>query len=264
MAYKTGSRGQYTMLPPVIEEYVSKEDPVRVYDAFVEALDFYDLGIKIESCKSGAHEYYPRDMLKLILYGYSYGIRSSRKLERACHHNLSFIWLVGGLKPDYRTIARFRLDNRESIIRIMKQCARFCIENELIEGVKLFVDGSMLRANASLKNHWDLKRCEQALKKIDERIEAIVNESEQIDESEEGEASAVQVNEHLRDEKDRKERIEGIVQKLVEKEEHRDATQKGISYNTTDEECIRLKKKDGVQAGYNAPLVSQRLGRLFT
>jgi transposase len=91
-----------------IEEYVGKEDPVRAYDAFVESVDLADLGIEIDEHQVGNSEYDPRAMLKLLVYGYSYGIKESRKLERATHHNLSFIWLMGGLKPDHKTIAEFR------------------------------------------------------------------------------------------------------------------------------------------------------------
>ena len=114
MAYKIGDRMQPIFLPPTIDDYVGADDPVRVYDAFVDALDFESLGIVLEP-QPGADEYYPKDLLKLIIYAYSYGIRSSRKIERACYHNLSFQWLIGGQKPDYRTIARFRNEYKEQI-----------------------------------------------------------------------------------------------------------------------------------------------------
>ncbi len=103
MAYRKGNRYQMTMLPQSIEELVAKDDPVRAYDAFVEALDFNKLGIKIDPNKVGNPEYNPKAKLKLLVYGTSYGIRSSRKLERATYHNMSFIWLMGGLKPDHKT-----------------------------------------------------------------------------------------------------------------------------------------------------------------
>ena len=91
MAYKIGDRMQQTLLPNTIEDYVKQSDPVRVYDAFVDALDFRQLGIPVESYTSGADTYYPKQMVKLLVYGYSYGLRSSRKISRACTHNLSFI-----------------------------------------------------------------------------------------------------------------------------------------------------------------------------
>ena len=99
MAYRYGNRHQMELLPKSIEEYVKTDDPVRVYDAFVETLNFNELKLHLDPHKVGCPEYYPKAMLKLLLYGYSYGLRSSRKLERAIYHNVSFIWLMGGLKP---------------------------------------------------------------------------------------------------------------------------------------------------------------------
>jgi transposase len=82
------------ILPRSIEDYVAKDDPVRADDAFVEKVDLEELGITINDAKVGNPQYDPRTMVKLLLYGYSYGIKSSRKLERECHHNMSFIWLM--------------------------------------------------------------------------------------------------------------------------------------------------------------------------
>ncbi|MDI6729882.1 MAG: transposase, partial [Thermodesulfovibrionales bacterium] len=61
----------------------------------------------------GNSAYDPKAMLKLVVYGYSYGIKGSRKLERAVHENLAFIWLMGGLKPDHKTISEFRKNNKK-------------------------------------------------------------------------------------------------------------------------------------------------------
>ena len=99
MAYRYGNRFQMELLPQSIEEYVAKDDPVRAYDAFVEVLDLNALGIELNPNKVGNAEYNPQAMLKLLVYGYSYRVRSSRKLEREVYHNLSFIWLMGGLRP---------------------------------------------------------------------------------------------------------------------------------------------------------------------
>ena len=75
-------------LPPSIEEYVRQDDPVRAYDLFVDHLDWKTLGIVADEHQAGCPAYHPKTMLKILVYGYSYGIRSSRKLERALHHNL--------------------------------------------------------------------------------------------------------------------------------------------------------------------------------
>ena len=120
-------------------------------------------------------------MLKLLIYGYSYGVRSSRKLERETHYNFSFIWLTGGLKPDHKTIAEFRRKNKSALKKVLKQCARLCIKLDLIEGNTLFVDGSKIRSNASIKNSWTKQRCDRHLKKIDKRIKEILSERETAD-----------------------------------------------------------------------------------
>jgi transposase len=149
MAYRAGNRRQMSLLPPSIEEYVRMDAPVRVYDAFVDALDLAELGIDINPNKVGNSSYHPKAMLKLLVFGYSYGVRSSLKLEQETHNNLSFIWLMGGLKPDFKTIAEFRRSNKGALAKVLKQCARLCIKFDMVAGNILFVDGTKIRANAS-------------------------------------------------------------------------------------------------------------------
>ncbi len=247
MAYRNGNREQMMLLPPSIEDYVGQGDPVRAYDAFIEALDFSKLGIVIDQKKVGNPEYNPKSMLKLLLYGYSYGLRSSRKLERATHHNISFVWLVGGLKPDHKTIAEFRRKNKKAIAKVLKQCARLCIDLELIEGNTLFVDGSKFRANAGIKNTWTKERCAKSLKKLDIRIEEILSECERVDNQEQEGSSLVEMKEELQDRKVLKYKVEEILKVLEEG--------KRTSINTTDSECTKVKSIQGTHAGYNVQSV---------
>ena len=193
MAYRYGDRQQTQLFPQSIEEYIAKDDPVRAYDAFVEALDLAELGINLDANKVGNSEYDPQAMLKLLVYGYSYGHRGSRKLERAARHNLSFIWLMGGLKPDYHTIARFRREHDGVLKNVLKQCARMCIKLDLIAGNTLFVDGSKIRANASINQTWTAERCDKYLKKIDLRIASILDECERVDDKEQDSPSLVKL-----------------------------------------------------------------------
>ncbi len=241
MAYRYGNRNQINLFPESMEDYVAPDDPVRAYDAFIEALDFRDLGITLDPNKVGNSEYHPHAMLKLLVYGYSYGIRSSRKLERACHHNLSFIWLTSGLKPDHKTIAEFRRKNRSALAKVLKQCARICIQLNLIEGNTLFLDGSKIRANASIGNTWTKKRAQKALKHIDKNIQDILNKCDMIDETEPGLNSLVTMDKTLEDQKILQSKVKNILKELQEEE----------SLNTTDPECIRIKKGRNFHAGFN-------------
>lgn len=244
MAYKISNRMQPIFLPPIIDEYVGPQDPVRVYDAFVEALDFNALGISLEP-QPGADEYYPKDMLRLIIYAYSYGTRSSRKIERACYHNLSFQWLLGGQKPDYRSIARFRSKYKEQIKKVLKQCVHICIDLDLIEGNILFTDGSKFRANASINNTWTKDKCEKSLRKLDEQIEQLVEDCERIDQ-EEDQSSMVQLHQKI-------ENKEKLVQKIQKSLQALQDNQKE-SVNSTDPDSVKAKGRQGTHACYNVQI----------
>ena len=114
----------------------------------------------------------------------SYGTRSSRKLERETYHNISFIWLMGGLKPDHKTIAEFRRKNKKTLQKVLKQCTRMCIKLNLVAGNVLFVDGTKIRANASCSRTHEKAWYEEQLKDIDQRIETLLQECEAVDQQE--------------------------------------------------------------------------------
>lgn len=247
MAYRYGDRKQKTLFPQSIDEYIPEDAPVRAYDAFVEVLGLEQTGIQIEPHKVGCPQYDPKVMLKLLVYGYSYGVRSSRKLERETHYNLSFIWLTGGLKPDHKTIAEFRRRNRSALKKVLRQCARLCMELGLIEGNTLFVDGTKIRANASIKNTWTKERCKKHLKNIDKRIKQILSECESVDRSEKDQGSLVELCDQLKGQAELKTKIKEILM-TIKKEGCR-------STNTTDPDCTKVRSKQGSHAGYNAQMV---------
>nr|ADI87769.1 transposase [uncultured Nitrospirae bacterium MY4-5C]ADI87781.1 transposase [uncultured Nitrospirae bacterium MY4-5C]ADI87791.1 transposase [uncultured Nitrospirae bacterium MY4-5C] len=244
MAIRECNRYQLSLLPASIEDYVTSEDPVRLYDEFVNLLDMRELGIEVIRDKVGNPQYDPRIMLKLIIYAYSYGWRSSRKIERALYHNLSFIWLTGGLKPDHKTISKFRSDNKDALKKVLKQCVKICMELKLIEGNTLFIDGSKIRANASIKEIWTDERCEEFLKKLDIRIEELIKECESADKNEEG--TLAKLPEELIGKEKLKKRIEGVLEKLKAEEKKQ--------INAVDEDSVKVKGRQGSHAGYNAQI----------
>ena len=247
MAYRCGNRPQIALLPPSIEDYVEEDDPVRAYDVLVEALDFNELGIEINPNKVGNSEYNPKAMLKLFVYGYSYGPKSSRKLERATHHNLSFIWLMGGLKPDHKTIAEFRRKNKKAIKKVLKQCARMCIKLDLIAGNILFVDGTKIRANASASRTHDKAWYEAQLEKVDKRIETLLEECETIDQQEGDIDSLVTMDKELTKSNKLKNTIEKVLSEFEET--------KIKKINMTDPDCANMSGRQGKHASYNVQSV---------
>ena len=247
MAYRYGNREQLGLFPQSIEDYVTQEDPVRVYDAFVESLDFSQLGIALDEHQVGNSEYDPRVMLKLLVYGYSYGIKGSRKLERECHHNLSFIWLMGGLKPDHKTIAEFRRRHKEALKEVLKQCVRLCVKLDLIAGNVLFVDGTKIRASAARGKTYDRARYEKMMAELDRRIEKLLEDCEREDQKEEGLGSSVAMGKELGKAEGLKKKIQQALEALKQSGKQR--------INLTDPDCALMHSVQGSHASYNVQSV---------
>lgn len=247
MAIRQGSREQMELLPPSVEQYVAEDAPVRAYDAFVEALDLIKVGIESDPQKEGNPSYDPKAMLKLLVYGYSYGVRSSRKLEREVYYNLSFIWLMGGLKPDHKTIAEFRRKNKEGLQKALVQCVHLCLKLDLIAGNVLFVDGSKIRGNVSIKNTWTKEKCQKALEKAEQRIAAVIAEAEATDEAEASLPSLVSVDKDLEESRNLKQRVAQIMQELEQSDNK--------TINTVDKDSTRINNFQGTGAGYNVQVV---------
>jgi transposase len=258
MAYRYGDRDQRVLLPPSIDEYVSQDAPVRAYDTIIDLLDPADLGLELNPSKTGSPQYDPITMLKVLIYGYSYGVRSSRKLERELHYNLAFIWLAGGLKPDHKTIAEFRRHHKKVLANVLKATARLCIKLDLIDGNTLFIDGSKLRGHAGISKTWTEKRCMRALESIDKRIEEILTECEQTDTEEAAAGSLVHLKEELADKQQRKANVQAILQTL------NDDPQRHF-YNTTDPDCVTVCGRQGTHAGYNGQIaVDEKNGLIIS
>lgn len=182
MRYISGEdRGQHSLFPQSLDEYISDDNPVRAIEAFVAQLDVLELGFKrAQSAHTGRPGYDPKDLLKLYIYGYINGIRSSRKLEREAGRNIEVLWLLRKLKPDFKTIADFRRDNKRALKKAFREFVCICRDLELFDTNLVAVDGSKFKAfNAKGKNYYPKK-----LKKLLERVERKIAEYlEEIDEN---------------------------------------------------------------------------------
>jgi transposase len=247
MAYRYGDREQCGLFPQSVEDYVGKQDAVRVYDAFVESLDFKQLGIELDEGQVGNSEYDPKAMLKLLVYGYSYGVKGSRKLERECHHNLSFMWLMGGLKPDHKTIAEYRRRYKKPLKQVLKQCVRLCIKLDLIAGNVLFVDGTKIRANAGRGKSHGREWYEKRLKELDARVEQMIEESEKVDNDEASLGSSVAMSKELAQAQRLQDKIKQALTTLEPSERDK--------INLTDPDSALMKSRQGSHTSYNVQSV---------
>src|ERR671926_1859087 len=131
-------RGQSALFPECLDDWIDADNPVRVIDAFVDALALADLGFDgVVPEATGRPSYHPAVLLKLYIYGYLNRVQSSRRLEREAGRNVEVMWLTGRLVPDHKTIADFRKDNGQAIRRV---CARFV---ELCRTMGLFAEASV-------------------------------------------------------------------------------------------------------------------------
>ena len=160
MDYIEGTdRDQTVLFPDSLDEYVARENPVRVIEAFVESLDLEALGFRHAVLnETGRPPYHPAVLLKLYVYGYLNRIRSSRMLEREAQRNVEVMWLTGKLAPDFKTIANFRRNNRSAIQQVCRTFTTFCRDLDLFSRDLVAIDGSKFKAvNSRERNFTDRK-----------------------------------------------------------------------------------------------------------
>src|SRR3974377_1012900 len=121
-------RGQSTLLPECLEDWICEDNPVRAIDVFADGLDLAELGFGgVDPEATGRPSYHPLVLLKLYIYGYLNRVPSSRRLEREAGRNVEAMWLTGRLVPDHKTIADFRKDKgpalRKGGARFLRLCA---------------------------------------------------------------------------------------------------------------------------------------------
>ena len=140
-------RGQSTLFPETLEDFVAYDNPVRVIEAFVEALDLGALGFgSVDPKATGRPAYHPSVLLKLYIYGYLNRVQSSRRLEREAARNVEVMWLTGRLVPDHKTIADFRKDTGPAIRKVCAQFVTLCRRLGLLAKASVAIDGSKFKA----------------------------------------------------------------------------------------------------------------------
>ena len=247
MGYITGeNRNQIILFPESIDEYVSDNNSIRIIDEYINQLDLKRLGFKrAVNPSTGRPPYHPKDMLKLYLYGYLNRIRSSRRLEQEAIRNLEVIWLIRKLKPDFKTIADFRKDNKKALKKVFRDFTKLCDEWELFGKELVAIDGSKFRACNSKKNNYNPKKLARHLKYLDEKIENYIQELDQGDKTEASlkKPDVNTIKERIQQLRERKEKYESYQRKLKQSGEN--------EISTTDPDSRLMANHNNVEVSYN-------------
>jgi transposase len=227
-----------------LEDSVEKDNPVRFIEAFVEQLDLKQLGYNFNTLKAeGRPPFQPTVFLKLYLYGYLNGIRSSRRLEKECKRNIELQWLLGQLAPNYHSIADFRKVNGKALRNTFKLFVLFLKEADLITGKIIAIDGTKVRAHNSKKNNYNPKKLERHLAYIEEKTNEYLKQLEDND-AEESNINIPEVQKKLARLKATKINYELLQEKLEQSGEPQ--------ISTTDEDArALLVQGQVVEVSYN-------------
>lgn len=261
--YKVGTpRNQIYLFQHSLEELIEPDNVVRFIDAYVESLDMSTLGFRMHENSKGAPAYRPQLKLKIYIYGYFNRIRSSRLLETECGRNREMMWLVEGLRPDFKTIADFRKDNPRALKNVFKDFVLFCHKMGLISMRMLAVDGTKLRAQNGQGEVYRREKLEEIERVVEQGLERYFEEIEELDRRQDKEGIRI-----------RKEKVVELtkkIQKLTRKREKLRAAKEFLekhpqenAYSSIDPDSRLQKDKGMIQPGYNAQSVVEGKNRLI-
>jgi transposase len=178
-------RGQTTLFPERLEDWIDEANPVRVIDAFVDGLDLNELAFeRAVSAATGRPGYHPSVLLKLYIYGYLNRVQSSRRLEREAARNVEVMWLVGRLVPDHKTIADFRRDNGRAIRKVCSQFVELCRRIGLLSAASVAIDGSKFKAVNNRDRNFTKAKMQRRMDQIRESVSRYLHQLDSADRQE--------------------------------------------------------------------------------
>ena len=175
-------RGQSTLLPECLDDWVDEDNPVRAIDVFVDGLDLVGFGFEgVTPSATGRPAYHPAILLKLYIYGYLNRVQSSRRLEREAGRNLEVIWLLGRLVPDDKVIADFRKDNGPAIKKVCARFVELCREMGLLATASVAIDGSKFKAVNNRDRNFTKGKVERRRAQLEESVARYLSQLDTID-----------------------------------------------------------------------------------
>src|SRR4029077_4569032 len=182
-------RGQSTLFPECLDDWIDEDNPVRVIDVFVDALDLGALDFGgVEAKATGRPSYHPSLLLKLYIYGYLNRVQSIRRLEREAGRNVEVMWLLGRLVPDHKTIADFRKDNGPALRKVCARFVELCREMGLLTTASIAIDGSKFKAVNNRDKNFTRAKVERRRAQLEESVARYLSQLDTADRQEPTEA----------------------------------------------------------------------------
>ena len=252
------ARDQSQLLPARVDDYVHAENPARFIDAFVDGLNLAAAGFaRVQPKETGRPGYDPMDLLKLYIYGYLNRVRSSRRLEAETHRNLEVIWLLRGLRPDFKTIADFRRDNRAAFKAVFRDFVLLCRKLDLYGRELVAVDGTRLKAVNSRDRNFTREKLAKFLRDAEQRLADYLERLDRTDaeESPASSARATNLAAKIASLKERQTRYTELQAELERTGESQ------VSLTDPDSRAMAAHPKVGV--GYNAQVAVDAKNKLI-
>lgn len=256
--FKPYNQEQGMLFPPHLSDLIPENHLVRVVNEIVEQLDLTEISNKY--VYQGAEAYHPRMLVKLLFYGYSTGIFSSRKIAALLETDITFMWLAAMQHPDFRTISDFRKAHKPVLEDLFIQIVVFAMHMGFVSLGHVSLDGSKINANASKHKAMSRSRLKQEIPKLEKEIKELLNKAEQTDDEEEKSNQDSHDGNRLPDElaskQQRLAKIQQALKDLNERQPEENARKKEEAekqqINFTDKDSrIMVTRHHGVQQAYN-------------
>ena len=251
-------RSQLLLLPEAVDDYVAADNPVRFIEAFVDGLDLAALGfIGTVPKATGRPGYAPADLLKLYIYGYLNRVRSSRRLEAETHRNIEVIWLLRHLKPDFKTIADFRRNNRKVFRSVFRQFVLLCKQLDLFGRELLAVDGTRIKAVNNKDRNFTRASLAEFIKLADKKLDDYLQRLDHSDATEQsaGGARVANLAEKIAAIRGRRERCQEMLAELDRTGESQ--------ISLTDPDSRAMAAHTHVAVGYNVQVAADTKHKLI-
>lgn len=251
------------LFPPSLADFLGSEDDVHAFREVTEHLDISSLDSDFSGM--GQRPYHPRMLLRVLMWGMANRVVSTRRIELLSHRDVSFIYLAGGQKADFRTLARFRRRNAGEIEKLFKETVVLCARLGMVNMGHLALDGTKLKANSSKHKAMSYGRMKQEEERLKQQIEELMQQAETTD-AEEDKAFGANNNgyslpEELQRREKRLERIRSLREELEREkrqEQHLEGSQAPViedreqrSFADPDARMMLMKRGE-FDYGYNA------------